>query len=115
MNQTDRDNEPGRLGYEGRSSLSWGMRSFAQKVLAVLAAAVLLASAIAVSVVVFAVLIAGAAVGGAYLWWRTRDLRKQMRASSSYPSHASSTPQDVIEGEVISKVERDAEPHDRQG
>jgi hypothetical protein len=41
------------------------------------------------------------AVGG-YLWWQTRDLRRQMRARMQEQSHARSRGV-VIEGEVISR------------
>jgi len=69
------------------------------------------------AVVVAFILIAGA-LAGAYLWWKTRHVRKQMR---DFASHAQAQSQaeaqvraeevsedDVIEGEVIhSETSRD--------
>jgi len=55
------------------------------------------------SVVVFSVIIVAGMLGWAYLWWKTRALRKQMR---NYPPHNVAMEQeragdDVIRGEVI--------------
>jgi hypothetical protein len=51
------------------------------------AGATVLAAAVTVSLlvfaVVFAVVLAGALLAWSYLWWRTRDWRKQMRARQS--------------------------------
>ncbi|MBL8526195.1 MAG: hypothetical protein JNL68_00775 [Burkholderiales bacterium] len=55
--------------------------------------AALLIAAFMVSVVVFAIALAGALVIGGYLWWKTRELRRQMRERPP-GGH-------VIEGEVI--------------
>jgi Flp pilus assembly protein TadB len=86
------DHEMRRLGYD-RRRLGWAAQSFVGKALTFAAAAVLLVAAIAISLAVFAVAMIGVLVVGAYIWWRTRDLRKQMRASSSDSN--------VIEGRVI--------------
>jgi ABC-type nickel/cobalt efflux system permease component RcnA len=93
--------ESQKLGYHGR-----GVGSRAQgviaKTLAVVAAGLLIASAIAVSLVLFVIALSGLLVFGLYLWWKTRELRKQMR---SRPGQG-----DVIEGEVIREVHlKDAE------
>jgi hypothetical protein len=93
-----------RIGYDGRR-LGWGVRGLVSKLLAFAAAAVLLLGIIAISIVAFTVIVTGVLVVGAYIWWKTRDLRKQMRASS--------TDGNVIEGEVITRVVRDVESHDR--
>jgi Flp pilus assembly protein TadB len=69
------------------------VQNLAIKALAAAAAGVVLVSAIAVSIVVFAVAITVFALFGGYLWWKTRHLRKQMRA---YSTHG-----DVIEGVVV--------------
>jgi membrane protein implicated in regulation of membrane protease activity len=55
--------------------------------------ALLLIAAFMVSVVVFAIALAGALVIGGYLWWKTRELRRQMRERPP-GGH-------VIEGEAI--------------
>jgi hypothetical protein len=63
------------------------------KVLTFAAGAVLLVVAFMFSVMVFAVLVAVGLLGVGYLWWKTRDLRRQMRERP--PGGR------VIEGEVI--------------
>lgn len=98
------DHEPRRIGYD-TTRLGWGLRSFVSRALAFTAAAVVLVCAVAFSIVVFTVVIAALVVFGAYVWWKTRDLRKQM--------HAASAESDVIEGEIITRVVRDIEPHER--
>lgn len=101
------DREPRRIGYD-TTRLGWGLRSFVSKALAFTAAAIVLVCAIAFSIVVFTVVMAVLIVFGAYVWWRTRALRKEMRAAS-----ASSAASDAIEGEVITRTVRDIEPHER--
>lgn len=64
------------------------------KALAFAAGAVLLVVVFMFSLVLFAVVIVGALVLLAYLWWKTRDLRKQLRERPP-GGH-------VIEGEVVS-------------
>jgi hypothetical protein len=94
--QTSRDRP--QLGYrEGRS----GARgpSLLTKVLAVAGSALVLAGTIAISIVVFAIALTGVLVFGIYLWWKTRDVRKQMRAARDESN--------VIEGEVVRKSTRD--------
>jgi hypothetical protein len=87
-----------RLGYrDGR----FGVRapSLLTKVLAVVGGALVLVGAIAVSLVLFAIVLTGVVVFGTYLWWKTRDLRKQLRARADEAS--------IIEGEVIRDPSRD--------
>ena len=102
------DDEPARIGYDTTRPRS-GVHSFVGKVLALAAAAVLLVGAIALSLVAFAVIVAALLVVGIYLWWKTRDLRKRMRAANPDGNVSGN----VIEGEVISRDVRDLEPHDR--
>ncbi len=66
------------------------------RILAVAVGVVVLIGAIAVSIVLFAVTLTGLVVFGIYLWWKTRDLRKQIRSQSRDAN--------VIEGEVIRKT-----------
>ena len=70
-------------------------------VLTFASAAVLLVVAFMFSLLVFAILAAVAVLVWGYLWWKTRELRKQMR---EHPPGGR-----VIEGEAI----RDDESHDR--
>jgi hypothetical protein len=100
-----RDRETQRIGYD-RRRLGSGVQGLLGKSLTFAAAAVLLVAAIAISLAVFAVAMMGVLVVGAYIWWKTRDLRKQMRASSS--------DNNVIEGRVIEgQVVREMHPRDR--
>ena len=50
------------------------------------------------SVLLFAVLLIAGAIAMGYLWWRTRDLRKQMR---KHPPGGVIIEGEVIEGELI--------------
>ena len=63
------------------------------KILTTVASAAVLVIAFMLSLLVFAVVAAIGLMVGGYLWWKTRELRKQMR----------DRPQDgrIIEGEVI--------------
>lgn len=85
-------------GYRGRR---FGSRapSLLARILAVTAAAVLLIGAVAISIVLFAVTLTGLLVFGLYLWWKTRDLREQIRSGSPGGN--------VIEGEVIRRGQPD--------
>ena len=78
-----------------------GALALLAKALAVVAGAALLVVALMFSLVIFAVLIIGATMLVGYLWWKTRDLRKQMRERPP-GGH-------IIEGEVV----HEAQPADR--
>ena len=83
------------------ASLSTNVPSLPVTVLTFVSAAVLLVAAFTFSLLVLAILaIVGVLVWG-YLWWKTRDLRRQIREQP--PGGR------VIEGEAI----RDDESHDR--
>jgi hypothetical protein len=56
--------------------------------------AVILAGAFMLSLVLFAGLLAVGAIVGAYLWWKTRDLRKEMRDMQASQGI-------IVEGEAI--------------
>ena len=71
--------------------------SFLRKALGVILGAVLLAAALLFSVFVFAVLAVGGLLVLGYLWWKTRDLRRQLRQQMSEQTPGGH----VIEGEVI--------------
>jgi len=86
--------------------------SLLAKILTIIATTVLLIGAVAMSIVVFAVALTGVALFGAYLWWKTRHLRKQMRDQMRDARSSDST---VIEGEIIRRDEeapriRDSQP-----
>lgn len=92
-------NEPqARIGYRG-GAISRA-KSFALKGLVVVGGALMVASAFVVSMVFLAVGFAVVLVGGGYLWWKTRELRRQLRAGMQQPSHMHSGGV-VIEGEAV--------------
>ena len=62
------------------------------------------AVALMFSVVFFAIILTLGLVAWAYLWWKSRDLRKQMREQQGRREAAEGL---VIEGEVIREVESD--------
>jgi hypothetical protein len=100
--QTNRDrpqlsHRDGRAGARGPSLLT--------KVLAFAGGALVLAGTIAISIVVFAIALAGILVFGIYLWWKTRDLRKQLRAGVQESTVLQEG--NVIEGEVVRESTRD--------
>ncbi len=108
------DRETARIGYNG-NRLGWRVQGVVGKLLALATGAVLLVGAVAISIAVFAAAAAGLLVVGLYVWWKTRDLRKQMRAASS--NHAVSNPAvidgEIIEGEVVERtIIRDVPPRD---
>jgi len=72
-----------------------------RKLVAAIAGTLILVGAFMLSIVVLAVVALAGLAGGAYLWWRTRELRKRLR------EHARARPADgrVIEGEVIRDTE----------
>ncbi|TVO53243.1 hypothetical protein [Denitromonas halophila] len=79
-----------------------------QKIVGSVAAIGLFGLALVFSVVVFAVVLTvGAAVWG-WFWWKTRNLRKQMRETQAQQQAQEGL---VIEGEVIREVD---EPDDRR-
>ncbi len=69
------------------------------RILNALLSAVLLVVGFFFSLVAFAVAAVVGTLGAAWLWWKTRDLRREMRAQMENPPR----PADgyVIEGEVI--------------
>ena len=98
------DDERLRLGNRGRRP-GPGLLT---RIVAVIGGALVLIGAIAISIVVFAVVAALILVGGLYLWWKTRDLRKQMRARMEEQLNTQAPPRgqprgDVIEGEFSRK------------
>ena len=68
------------------------------KVAKIVITVVLIGLALMFSVLLFVVILIVGAMAWGYLWWRTRDLRRQMRKYS--PSDIV-VKGDVIEGEVI--------------
>ena len=92
------DDEPrARIGYRG-SAISRA-KQLGLKALVVLGGVLMLASAFVVSLVFLAIGLAVVLTVGGYLWWQTRELRRQMRAQMQMQPQSAG---EVIEGEVIS-------------
>lgn len=77
--------------------------SLLQKILAGITAVTVFGVALMFSVVLFAVVVTVGAIAWGYVWWKSRDLRKQMR---DRPQGGGM----VIEGEVIREVRTPDEP-----
>jgi hypothetical protein len=92
------DESRARIGYSG-GAISRA-KDLAMKGLLVLGGAVTLVSAFVLSLVFLAIGLAAVLAAGGYLWWKTRELRSQMRARMQEPSRPWSGG-DFIEGEVI--------------
>jgi O-antigen/teichoic acid export membrane protein len=90
------DDPRARIGY--RASAISRAKQVALKAVVVLGGVLMLASAFVVSVVFLAIGLAVVLIVGGYLWWKTRELRRQILARM----HGQSPPAgEVIEGEVI--------------
>jgi Flp pilus assembly protein TadB len=91
------DEPRARIGHRG-SAISRA-KHLALKGLVVLGGAVMLVSAFVVSLAFLAIGLAVVLIVGGYLWWKTRELRSQMRARMQEQSESAGN---VIEGEVVS-------------
>jgi FtsH-binding integral membrane protein len=94
------DEPQARIGYQ--SGAISRAKQFAVKALIVLGGALMIASLFVLSLVFLAIGLGIVVIFGGYLWWKTRDLRKQLRARMQAQSHTRYGG-DVIEGEVISR------------
>ncbi len=94
-----------RLGHRGSETSP--AKSLLSKALMVIGGTVALASAFLLSIAFLAIGLAIVLIGGGYLWWKTRDLRKQLRAGMQQqaPAPAQSKSGRIIEGEAVS-IER---------
>jgi protein-S-isoprenylcysteine O-methyltransferase Ste14 len=94
------DEPHSRLGHQG-SAISRA-KQLALKGLLVVGGAVTLVSAFVVSLTFLAIGLVVVLIAGGYLWWQTRDLRKQLRARMQEHSQPQSGG-NIIEGEVVSR------------
>jgi hypothetical protein len=90
------DEPRARIAYRG-SAISRA-KHLALKTSLVLGGAVVLASAFVVSLVFVAIALGVVLTFGGYLWWKTRELRRQLRAEMQRQRQPSG---EIIEGEVI--------------
>jgi hypothetical protein len=93
------DERRARIGY--RSSGISRAKQLALKTVVILGGIVTLASAFVVSLVFVAIGLAVVLIFGGYLWWKTRELRKQLRAQMQMRGQQQQPGGEVIEGEVI--------------
>ena len=102
------DAEQPRLGHRG--SVSSRARDIVLRTLATLVGAVALAGAFVLSLAFFAVALSVILIFGAYLWWKTRELRRQMRDQVQERMAPQRAQGDVIEGVVLSRGEDERRP-----
>jgi hypothetical protein len=101
--------EPPRLTHDGRAQVGDGLK----RLLGSIAFAGLLVVGFMFSLVVFSILLVTGLIAGGYWWWKTRDLRRELRARMDQMAQQAQGTQDaqaggrIIEGEVI----RDADEH----
>ena len=76
--------------------------SLLRKVAAFIVTAALIGLVLMFSALLFSAILTVGAMAWVYLWWRTRDLRKQMRM---HPADYVVIEGEVIEGEVIREVD----------
>lgn len=123
------DDRP-RLG-PGQRSRPGSAPGLLSRIAGIALGTVVLAASLLVSAVVFAVLLVGAVVGGGYLWWRTRDLRRQVKESMRAAAEGRAPPgpgdgagwrgapradeDRVIEGDYIREVEPSRGPESPRG
>jgi predicted PurR-regulated permease PerM len=80
-----------------------------RKIVGVIVTVAVAIVALMFSVVFFAVIAVVGVIAGSYLWWKTREVRKQMRAfanqDQSVMREQSASNDEVFEGEVIRVVD----------
>jgi protein-S-isoprenylcysteine O-methyltransferase Ste14 len=90
-----------QIGYRG-GAISRA-KQVASKALVVVGSVLVLASAFVVSLAFLAIGLAVVLIGGGYLWWQTRELRRQIRARMEGQEQPQSAG-DFIEGEASEVV-----------
>jgi threonine/homoserine/homoserine lactone efflux protein len=86
-----------------------------RKIVALIATAVLAALVLMFSAVLFAIIMVVGSAAFVYLWWKTHELRKQMRnfQTRSMMSERIAREEAIIKGELIEgEVIRVVDPHD---
>ncbi len=81
--------------------------SLLRKLVALVITVAMFALVLMFSAVVLVVILVVGVLAGAYFWWKTRAMRKQMREFSRHNvvQEASASNDDVFEGEVIRVVD----------
>jgi hypothetical protein len=103
-------NEPrARIAYRGGAIFQ--AKQLVLKALVVIGGTVMLVSAFMVSLVFVAIGLAVVLIFGGYLWWKTRELRRRLRAQMQGRAQPAGR---IIEGEVIRANGPDAQKFKRQ-
>jgi Flp pilus assembly protein TadB len=80
----------------GSTAPATGLSGWLRKALATTAGVVLVVAGFVLSLLAFAAVATIGLMAASYLWWRSRELRRQMRETREHPPGGR-----VIEGEVI--------------
>lgn len=96
--------QPQRLGNSG--GVGSRAKNVAYRVFAVITGAAALVGALVLSVAFFVVILAVLLIFGSYFWWKTREVRRQVREQMQQRVREPGPQGDVIEGVVISREER---------
>ena len=75
--------------------------SLLRKTAAVIATVALAGVALMFSAILLAVILIGVVFGGAYLWWKTRELRKLMKEQRDFSPQGATMRGDAFAGEVF--------------
>ena len=76
--------------------------SLLRKIAAVIATMVLAGLALMFSAILLTVILIGVVFGGAYLWWKTRELRRLMKEQRrDFAARSATKPSDAFAGEVF--------------
>jgi hypothetical protein len=102
-----------KLGYRG--GVASRTKALVAKTLSIVLGGVVLVSAFVVSIALFAIALAVVLAFGGYVWWKTRDLRRQMREQihdsvGMQAGRRADATGDVIEGVVVSRKETSDHP-----
>lgn len=85
------------------SSTSANRPGLLRKIVAVVWTVALIGLALMFSAVLLTAILIVAVIGGAYLWWKTREIRRLMREQmQNFPPPGTQTEGDVFRGEVYS-------------
>jgi hypothetical protein len=102
-----------KLGYRG--GVASRTKALVARTLSIVLGGVVLVSAFVFSIVLFAIALTVVLAVGGYVWWKTRDLRRQMREQihggvGMQAARRADATDDVIEGVVVSRKETSDHP-----
>ncbi len=80
-----------------------GRPGLLRKLVAIVWTVALIGLALMFSAMLLTIILIVAVIGGAYLWWKTREIRRLMREQrQNFPPHGTRMESDVFRGEVYS-------------